>query len=106
MKLITKAIAKKLPKLNSQENNVDPKAIVKFFQPWGEWTWYGIEWDGEDMFFGYVVGWEKELGYFSLKELKSLKGPFGLKIERDLWWSETKLSNIKKMYKGETNDRY
>jgi hypothetical protein len=31
-----------------------------------------------------VVGLEIELGYFSLSELKSVKGPLGLPIERDL----------------------
>jgi len=27
------------------------------------------------------------LGYISLKELKSLSGPFGLKVERDMYFS-------------------
>jgi hypothetical protein len=36
------------------------------------------------MFFGLVEGHEKELGYFNLSELQSVKGPFGLKIERDM----------------------
>ena len=95
MKLMTKAIKKQLPKLYSQEEIKDPKAIVKFFQPWGEWTWYGIEYDGEDTFFGYVMGWESELGYFSLSELKSINGPMGLKIERDLYFNPKRLSEIK-----------
>jgi len=96
MKLLTKAIEMQLPKLYSQEKTKDPKVIVKFFQPWGEWTWYGIEYDGEDTFFGYVIGFEKELGYFSLSELKSVRGPFGLKIERDKFFKKTELSKIKK----------
>ena len=31
-----------------------------------------------------VDGFEKELGYFSLRELESARGPLGLPIERDL----------------------
>ena len=73
--------------------------IVKYFDPCGSWTWYGIEWDGKDEFFGYVVGWEAELGYFSLKELQSIKRPFGLGIERDKYFRKRKLSEIKKKYK-------
>ena len=41
---------------------------VKFFTPWTSWTWYGIEFDGEDLCFGLVDGHEEELGYFSLSD--------------------------------------
>jgi len=33
-------------------------------------------------------GFENELGYFSLKEMESIKGPWGLGIERDLYFGE------------------
>jgi len=98
MKLLTKALKKKLPKLYSQDNIKDPTAQVKFFCPWNQWTWYGIEFDGEDTFFGYVVGLENELGYFSLSELKSLKGFMGLRIERDLYFKPKLMSEIKSLY--------
>ena len=65
---MTKAIEKKLPKMNSQENEIDPMVQVKYFCPWNHWTWYGIEFDGEDVFFGYVVGDYNELGYFNLSK--------------------------------------
>ncbi len=97
MKLMTKAIEKKLPKMNSQENEIDPMVQVKYFCPWNHWTWYGIEFDGEDVFFGYVVGDYNELGYFNLSELSGAKGPFGLNIERDLYFSPKRLSEIKKL---------
>jgi len=42
-------------------------------------------------FFGYVEGFSSEWGYFSLTELASVKGPFGLKIERDLHWIPAKV---------------
>ncbi len=66
MQLLTKEITTKLPFLYTQEDIEDPKVIVKFFAVWTNWTWYGIEFDGEDLFFGYVAGDFPELGYFSL----------------------------------------
>ena len=41
-----------------------------------------------------VHGHEKELGYFSLDELSSLKVG-GLPVERDLYFSNKKLSKLK-----------
>ncbi|MEN5407683.1 DUF2958 domain-containing protein, partial [Aliarcobacter butzleri] len=38
---------------------------------------------------------ERELGYFSLDELESVRGLFGLKVERDLSFKPTKLSKVK-----------
>jgi hypothetical protein len=52
------------------------------------------EFDGEDTFFGLVEGQEKELGYFSLAELSSVRGPMGLAIERDLHWTPKTLAEI------------
>ena len=46
--------------------------------------------------FGLVSGHEDELGYFSLNELENLKGPFGLKVERDLYFQPTDLKSIQK----------
>jgi hypothetical protein len=90
MKLLTKEIKEKLPQLYSQEKKTPEqvKVIVKFFTPWTNWTWYATEFDGDDQFFGFVRGLDAELGYFSLSELKRIKGPGGLKIERDLYFGE------------------
>ena len=86
MKLLTKEIERKLPKLHSQEEVSNPKIIVKFFHPMSSWTWYVVEGevdpDGDLLFFGLVDGFEKELGYFSLKELKEIRIR-GIGIERD-----------------------
>ena len=60
---------------------------MKFFTPWSSWTWYGSEYDPKHgIFFGVVVGLEREFGYFSLEELEGIRGPGGLTIERDLYW--------------------
>jgi len=96
MKLLTKEILKRLPALYSQENNPDPIVQVKFFDPCGSWTWYATEFDGKDIFFGMVDGFEKELGNFSLSELQAYKGRLGLGIERDLYFTPKPLSEIMK----------
>lgn len=98
MQLLTKEITTKLPVLYSQENEKDPMVVCKFFTPWSSWTWYAIEFDGKDTFFGYVIGHEAELGYFSLSELQSLKGPMGLSIERDLYFNPQPLSKVKSLH--------
>ena len=95
MKLLTKEIRRKLPPLYSQDGK-GGKAIVqvKFFTPDSDWTFYGVEFDGEDRFFGLVDGHFKELGYFSLSELESVNGPMGLPIERDLHWKPKTFEEI------------
>ena len=95
MKLMTKAIRKKLPPLYAQEKQgMGAVVYVKFFDPCSQWTWYATEFDGEDMFFGLVVGHVAEFGYFSLSELKKFKNRFGLGIERDLYFTPMTLREI------------
>lgn len=104
MKLLTQEIRKKLPPLYSQEDK-GGKAVVylKMFTPDSNWTWLITE--GEPVldssgteidfqFFGLVHGFEKELGYFNLKELESVRGGLGLPIERDLYWTPKTLEEI------------
>ena len=92
MQLITKELARRLPPLYSVEDDPDPVVQCKFFYPDFSWTWYGIEFDGEDLFFGFVDGDCPELGYFSLKELMAHRGRFGLPIERDRFFEPCRLS--------------
>lgn len=100
MKLLTKEIINKLPSIGSQDGK-DPSeipVIIKFFTPWTNWTWYVTEGEKRDddyLFFGLVNGFESELGYFSLKELESVRGPFGLKIERDMYFEGKTLKDVK-----------
>ena len=107
MKLMTKAIEKRLPKLYSTENVEAEKkvAVFKFFAPWCNWRWYVVEGDklddGDFMFFGYVQGQEfvfnhkpNEWGYFLLSELEAIRSPFGLKIERDIYMMDFKMSEV------------
>jgi len=89
MELMTKELEQLFPPLYATEGKdpKDIKVIAKFFDPCGSWAWYATEYDPHKrIFFGYVKGFENELGYFSLDELQSVKGPLGLGIERDLYF--------------------
>ena len=120
MMLLTKKIKATLPPLYSQENKTDPLAVVKFFSPSGRGTWYATEggpvcpehafcdckecpqpW-GNFLFFGWVaspLGADcDELGYFSLSELASVRGHFGLGIERDLYFKPKPLSEVRRLH--------
>ena len=99
MKLLTKAILKKLPPLYATDEQGDDAIVqVKFFTPDAQWTWLATEFDGEDIFFGLVVGLETELGYFSLSELRQVRGRFGLPIERDMHFKPRSIGEVRKMY--------
>lgn len=98
MKLITpefEELLKAYP-LHSQENETDPLVIAKFFDPCGSATWYIAEYDPvEKVAFGFVTGLhEDEFGYISLEELESIQRPYGLTIERDLYFTQHKLSHF------------
>jgi hypothetical protein len=89
MKLLTLALRAQLPKLYTTEHtpNADKIAACKFFTPDSSWTWFVCEagiGEDADILFGFVIGHEAEWGYFSLRELESVRGPLGLPIERDL----------------------
>ena len=62
-------------------------ARVKLFDPTGGWTWYIAAYDPDTRIaWGLVDGFEAELGDFSMEELVTRRGRFGLPLERDLHW--------------------
>ena len=99
MKLITKELEKRFAEVGSQDDVTDPVVIAKFFNPCGAGTWYATQYYPEDrVFFGYVSIFgdhNDEWGSFSLDELQDLKcPPFGLGIERDLYFTEQPISQL------------
>ena len=96
MKLLTEEIKKQLPGLGETDDQIDPIAIVKFFNPCGIGTWWAVEFDPKTgIFFGKADLGFPELGTFSLQELESYKSPFGLGIERDIHFTARPLSQCK-----------
>ena len=98
MSLIPQDIFNKIPNLYETENQKDKICYVKLFLPNSNWTWYIIEINKQDnnTCFGFVDGFEKELGYFSLKELANIRDALGVKVERDISFKPTKLETILK----------
>lgn len=119
MELLTKELREQIPPIGSQEHIDDPLVRAKFFTPDSGWTWYVIEgsalvgemqvplaesnqsMEDDVLFFGYVIGQDCELGYFSLNELASIRGPFNLPVERDIYFEPEPLSVIKKKHERE-----
>ena len=115
MELLPRELAVTIPAMYSQEAK-DPSEVavpVKYFFPAGRGTWYVVEAEAvlkdgscrplaevtetdevEDViFFGFVrspLGPDlDEMGNFSLREMESVKGLWGLRMERDLHWDPT-----------------
>ena len=97
MELLTEELKEKLPGLYTSEGQEDPLVICKFFHPRSNWTWYAIEFDGDDVFFGLVRGHFTELGNFSLRELEAFRDSWGLGIERDIHFEPTRLSEVEEV---------
>lgn len=97
MELLTEELRQSLPALYSQEGNPDPVVYIRFFTLDSNWAWYVTEGSAEEddfIFFGYVIGFEREWGYFSLDELMQSRGPMGLPIERDLYFKPGPFSQV------------
>lgn len=93
----------RVPKLYAGEHQDDPLVVLKWFSADGNRTWYITEYDGQDTAFGLIVGFETELGYVSLTEIKAARGPMGLRIERDLWFEPTPVTQLPE-YKARWGD--
>ena len=103
MKLLTKAIETKFEKSHAGTDTQGRRAeeiLVKFFDPCGRGTWYVLE--AEKGEYEHGTDWRlytycvsplgedcDEYGYVMLSELQSVRGRFGLGIERDIHFSGT-----------------
>lgn len=97
MKLLTKELEKQFQETGCQEKVKDPVVVAKYFNPYGSGTWYATEYNpASKLFFGYVTGLgHDEWGYFSLKEMESIKvPPFNLPLERDMYFEAQTISKI------------
>jgi len=73
---------------------------VKFFTPDSRWTWYVTEGESEQedvRLFSHVVWVESEWGYVMLSELEAARGPLGLRIERDLYFTPQPFSKVERL---------
>lgn len=116
--MMTREWADRIPRLGSQDGRPpeEVRVVVKYFAPWTSWTWYATEAEvarpagagvesvplsdydparGDDLvFYGLVVGQERELGYWTMRDLMSIRGPGGLQVERDRYFSGGTLADV------------
>jgi len=98
MKLITKAQMDELRKagvaMGIDEDGPMPKPVVKLFTPDANATWLlaWLEEEDEDVAFGLCdLGMGcPEMGTVRLSELAALRGPMGLPVERDMYFTPEK----------------
>ncbi len=97
MKLITNPIRQALLKNGALsaagEDTSVLRPVLKLFTPWSGATWLITECDPQEetCLFGLCdlgLGFP-ELGYVSLTELEALRGPAGLRVERDRHFAPT-----------------
>ena len=98
MNLLPQELLKRFQQVGRQEFAKNPLMLAKYFSPGGSYTFFATEFDPESRcFFGFVHGLvNDEWGYTSLDEILKLKcPPFGLPIERDLYFKEQRFSKVK-----------
>ena len=79
------------PLKGTREERDFPPAC-KLFLPWTSGTWLLTEIDSDGLAFGLAdLGFgTPELGYISLDEIWEVRGPGGLRVERDIHWTPSK----------------
>ncbi len=85
--------------MSSQEKTVH----VKFFFPAADWTWFVLEGKQETddyVFFGFVIGFEEEWGYFTLNELQNINIQL-LTVEKDLHFQPGKFRDVIAQFRKE-----
>lgn len=98
MRLLPDELRAEIPALYSQENikTQEKTVYARFFFPAVDWTWFVLEGKQEPddfVFFGFVIGYVEEWGYFTLNELEHINIE-GLTVERDLHFEPGKFCDV------------
>ena len=95
MKLLTKEITEQAKEQYDKGSDMEQMVVAKYFNPIGNGTWYLMNLaDDEDYAWGIVDLFAVEMGSFSIKELSDAKLPFGLSIERDMYFEPVKADEL------------
>ncbi len=83
--MIPDDISSSIPKLGSTRSDRDPTVWLRFLNPDAARTWLVTEFDGKETFFGWVEDGNSVVPrQFTVTELQSSFGHYGLPVERDL----------------------
>lgn len=103
MQLMTKEIEGQLLAADRDASADQKRIVVKYFTPDAQCTWFiteGQHTDDDWLLFGFCdLGDPQmaELGYLMLSELEAIRGPLGLRVERDLHFEST-LADVLRSY--------
>jgi hypothetical protein len=106
VKLLTREIERALLDAPKDQDPADTPVIVKFFTPDAQATWYIVDAergeDGDLRMFGFADLFGDrtcaELGYTLLSDIAAARGPLGLPVELDLYFTGT-LADVLRQYK-------
>jgi len=79
-------------RMDAGDPDIDFKPVVKLFTPDAQCTWLLTELGNDDIAFGLCdlgLGLP-ELGFVCMREIRELRGPLGLPVERDLHFDADK----------------
>jgi hypothetical protein len=79
-------------RMDAGDPDLDFKPVVKLFTPDAQCTWLLTELGNDDIAFGLCdlgLGCP-ELGFVCMREIRDLRGPLGLPVERDLHFEADK----------------
>ena len=79
-------------RMDNQQPDIDFKPVVKLFTPDAQCTWLLTELGNDDIAFGLCdlgLG-TPEIGFVCMSEIRELRGPLGLLVERDLHFDADK----------------
>ncbi len=96
----TKEELDRLPRLYETEQTPIEDKLVRLHFFLGAFDWYVVEYDGEDLFWGYAILGDPEMaewGYISFSELRKLKVRPGFEVDRDLYWEPKKVKEVDKI---------
>jgi hypothetical protein len=89
MKLLTKAVERQLRRAWEKPDGI---ARAHFFNPSGAGDWFIEGYNpNKELFYGLCCIQTAEYGYVHKSELEEFKGRFGLRIERDKFWTPKSL---------------
>ena len=97
MELLPETLRCRLPPLLSQEAVDEPVAYARYFVPGTICAWYVLEGEAEEgdyLFSGFVTGISDEFRLFRLSELQTARGHGGQTVERDLTFTEGRLTDV------------
>lgn len=102
----TKQDLSQIPPLYSDEEAELKNRIIHAHFFLGGCDWYVIEFDGNDLFFGFAILNDDyqmaEWGYFSLSDLSSLKYAF-MEVDFDAHWKKRPAKEVDRIVKARSD---